>query len=625
LSGLVLAQSDTASVKKNKVRPIFIPIADFEAFNIKTKAMDTSLDMLSQLNPFRKTNMAYQDLGLIGTAIQPLSLSTLKKTGFDLGFNTMNTWMFQNGSNERIIVAPTPYTMIHYSQGAKDLIFLNILHTQNITKRWNAGIDFRRLKTNNYLFFNLSGDAYNKIRIPSTYNVKLFTSYHTKRDKYYLLGSLTSNKIRQRETGGLTDPIAFDTTSGRRRVFDNPLSNATNFINQRALFFSHYLRFGKTSYQTILKDSTKLDTISFDFRPRGFFYHTLNASSSKFYYKDPNYDTLFYPKPIFGDTTSDSLVLREVTNAVGIVLKASYKQFRNVLKMGAEMSNYGIYNVYTKQDNTYNLSLNGSLLMALTGKKNEIELIGKGQYFIAGYNSGDYMLNAAGKILIEDRIRLSGSISSQRHVADYFQSVATTNHLIWNQKLTPTLRNGIDASVEWLPMRINAGFNISNFQNYNIYFFNSAPKGIDFSYLNLFVSHHIKLGKFHWHNRIAYQEISKTFNLPKLNFSGGVFYENYFFKHNMLARIGADYYWFSSYYADAFNPYLRQFVWQNSTKIGNYPYLDVYISAQVQTMNLYVRFEHINQGISGNRFYSTPNYPNPPRFFRFGVNWRIFN
>lgn len=92
----------------------------------------------------------------------------------------------------------------------------------------------------------------------------------------------------------------------------------------------------------------------------------------------------------------------------------------------------------------------------------------------------------------------------------------------------------------------------------------------------------------------------------------------------MLARIGIDYYWFSSYYADAYNPFLRQFVWQNNTQIGNYPYIDVYASAQIQTMNLFIRLEHVNQGISGNG-YPTPLYPNPPRFFRFGVNWRLFN
>lgn len=93
----------------------------------------------------------------------------------------------------------------------------------------------------------------------------------------------------------------------------------------------------------------------------------------------------------------------------------------------------------------------------------------------------------------------------------------------------------------------------------------------------------------------------------------------------MLARIGMDYYWYSSYYADAYNPYIRQFTWQNTTKIGNYPYFDFYMSAQVQTMNLFIRFEHINQGLTGNRYYSTPLYPNPPRFFRFGLNWRLFN
>lgn len=625
ISAMAVGQTDSTKKNQNKIRPVFISVQDFETLNHKLQAFDTSLNGFHQLNPYRKHNQANQDLGLIGTPIQPLFLNTTKQAGFDLGFNRMNTWMYNtNGGDEKIIISPSPYTKLNYSQGEKELVFLEVLHTQNFTPRWNAGIDYRRLKTNNYLFFNLDGDAYNKIRLPSIYNLKLFTSYRSKSDKYFLLANITYNKTTLRETGGLSNPLSFDTTSGKRRVFDNPLVNASNYINQPAVFVKNYYRFGKTSLITNKRDSNTIDTLGLDFAPKGYFYHTFHASRSIFKYKDPLADTPHY-KSHFTEGINDSMVMKEMTNAVGMVVKTTYKQFSNLIKASAEYSNYGIFNNFTGQNAFYNLSLNGMIKAALTSKFGEVELNGEGQIFMAGYNSKDYLLQAGTKLLIKNKFKLDAQFSSQRHVADFFQTIGFTSPIKWNQTLKPTYRNGLDASLEWIPWQLKAGFTASNFQNYNIYFFDTVPKGIDFNYLNIYVSNNLKFGKFTWHNRLSYQQISETFHLPKLFLSGGVFIENRFFKKNMLARIGVDYYWFSSYYADAYNPYIRQFVWQNTTKIGNYPYFDFYMSAQVQTMNLFIRFEHINQGISGNRYYTTPLYPNPPRFFRFGVNWRLFN
>ncbi len=621
---MVMGQSDSTTRPIRKIRPVFISIQDLESLKPNIQAFDTSLNGFHQLNSYRKQNIAYQDLGLIGTPGQPLNLTTIKQPGFDLGFNRMNTWMYNKTSaDERIIIAPTGYTKLNYSQGAKELIFLELLHTQNITRRWNAGIDYRRLKTNNYLFF-ISGDEYNKIRIPAISNVKLFSSYHGKKDKYYILGAITYNKITLRETGGLKYPLSFDTTSGRLRVFENPLINVTNTINQPSLVINQYYRFGVTSYQTQLNDSNRIDTLSFDFAPKGYFYHTFQLSKTTFKYKDLLPDTFYYPS-FFTEPIFDSMALKEMTNSIGFAIKTTYKQFSNFIKTGIEHSNIGVFNSFFGQRAFNNLSLNGTILAALTSKFGEIELTGNGKWFIAGYNNKDYLLQTGAKLLVKEKFKLLAQISSQRHVADYFQNIGFTTPIKWNQTLKPALRNGLDASLEWLPWQLIVGFAASNFQNYNIYFFNSAPKGIDFNYLNVYVSNNLKFGKTHWNNRISYQEISQTFHLPKLSVSGGIYFENRFFKKNMLARIGVDYFWYSSYFADDYNPYLRQFVWQDKTKIGNYPYLDFYISAKVQTMNLFIRFEHINNGISGNRYYSTPLYPNPPRFFRFGVCWRLFN
>ena len=262
---------------------------------------------------------------------------------------------------------------------------------------------------------------------------------------------------------------------------------------------------------------------------------------------------------------------------------------------------------------------------SLSSKLGALELNARGNLYLSGYNAKDYLFNGGIKLLFSDKLVMNGMISSQRHAATFVQSIYYSSPITWKQSLKPTYRNGLDAGAEWIPLKLKFGISALNFQNYYLFMPHSQPQGFDFNYLSIYVSQSSNIGKVHWNNRIHYQKVSKTFHIPEWWVAGGVYFENRFFRKNMLARIGMDYYWFSSYFADEYNPYLRQFVWQNSNKIGNYPYLDFYASAQVLTMELYIRFEHLNEGLSGNRYYATPLYPNNPRFFRFGVNWRLFN
>lgn len=626
ISNGILGQSDSAKTNtKQKIRPYFTDLQSFENLKRTRRSYDTSLDGIHRLNPYLKASLPYQDLGLVGTPIQPLFLKTIKDPGFDPGFNRLKDWMVhQSDSDIQLVTAPTPYTFLNYCQGAKDLIFLDVLHTRNITPRFNAGLKYRRIKTNNYLFYQMGGDLYNKIRIPSIYNLDLFGSYRSKTDKYYVLGNLVLNKINVRESGGLTYPLSFDSTKGNLRVFENPLNDASNSLKQHAAGFRQYYRFGTTTYQTVIKDSVP-DTLSFDFRPNGYFFHNLLVRRTLFQYLDPQADTPYYPFPAFGNNTNDSIALKEINNDAGIFINVGKRNINQQVKLAVSHSQYWYHNAHNSQDVFHNLSLYGALHTALNSRPGFVHLNANGRLYVSGYNSKDYLSSIQATLAIRKKFILEGNLLSQRHTPDYFQTKANTNFAIWDQNLNPVYRNGLNAKMDIIPLGLKAGINVSNFRNYVLYYRNSAPSGVDFSYLEWFVSNHIQFGACTWHNRISNQTVSKTFHLPEWTLAGGLFWEHKFFKKNMQARFGLDYYWYSSYYADRYIPWLRQFVWQNDVKIGNYPYIDLYISATVQTMNLFVKFEHLNQGISGNRYYASPEYPNPPRFFRFGLNWRLFH
>ena len=82
--------------------------------------------------------------------------------------------------------------------------------------------------------------------------------------------------------------------------------------------------------------------------------------------------------------------------------------------------------------------------------------------------------------------------------------------------------------------------------------------------------------------------------------------------------------YFTEYYADAYMPSLRTFYLQKDVKIGNYPYLDFYITFKIKRANIFVGYTNIYTLAKDNRYFTTPHYPMRDSKFIFGVRWRLY-
>lgn len=610
-----------SSVSKPKIRPLFIYTKDIENFRQTSNTFDTTLHNFQFINPIRKRNLSFQNLGLPGTPQKNYFIDKLKDPGFDLGFNNMDIWLINcNEENDKIVYSPTPYSSLNYSQGEKDLIFIEASHTQNINSRINAGIDYRRIKTNNYLFFNFDNQEYNRVRIPNIYNLKLYTSYRAKNDKIYIIGNIIFNKSTLRESGGLKYPEMFDTTSGKLRAFENNLKNANNSIKQYATNIKTYYRFGNTKFIIKQKDSSLKDTTGLMFIPKSYLFHNIYISHSRYYYTDPNTDTPYYSVSYFGKGVSDSIVFKEISNSLGLAFKSK----NLILKTNVVLSNYGVYNKFYGQQVFHNIAVKCDLSFAKDNKNLNFNYGINTNYFLSGYNKNDYLIKAFIDISKQGYFGAIADVFSQQNSPDYVQNLYFSNHAIWNQKLDKTLRNGFSLNIKINKLNTTIDFAVCNFNNYILYYKNTSPSSIDFTYISADIENKLKLKKIKFENRIVFQKTSKTYNVPLLILNGQLFYENFLFKKNMFARIGIDYNWNSNFFADFYIPYLRQYVWQNEIKTGNYPYVGLFFSASVQTVNFFIKFEHINQGILGSNYYNTYLYPEVPRFFSMGIKWRLF-
>jgi hypothetical protein len=102
-----------------------------------------------------------------------------------------------------------------------------------------------------------------------------------------------------------------------------------------------------------------------------------------------------------------------------------------------------------------------------------------------------------------------------------------------------------------------------------------------------------------------------------------IYFRTHIFKKAAVLQTGFQLMYFSEYYADAYMPELRMFYIQNNQKIGNYPYLDVYLTLMVKRVRIFVKMSHLNSYLGDYRYYMAPSYPARDARFSFGASWRF--
>ena len=128
-------------------------------------------------------------------------------------------------------------------------------------------------------------------------------------------------------------------------------------------------------------------------------------------------------------------------------------------------------------------------------------------------------------------------------------------------------------------------------------------------------------------NSATYQKISNdsVLHLPDLTFYNSSYFQMRFFKRVLTMQIGFDLRYNSAYLIDGFMPATGLYYNQYEKEYGDYPYFDFFINVKLKRARLFFKWDHINQGLSGNQYYTVLNHPMNPRGFRFGLSWRFWN
>jgi hypothetical protein len=135
-----------------------------------------------------------------------------------------------------------------------------------------------------------------------------------------------------------------------------------------------------------------------------------------------------------------------------------------------------------------------------------------------------------------------------------------------------------------------------------------------------------KIGHLSIDNRVTYHWLpdSVIIRLPQFVTRNSIYYTFDIAKKSAKIQIGIDAFYFTACYADAWMPVTAQFILQNDKSIGNYAYFDAFVSMKVRPVRFYLKFDHVNSGFMGAKYYLAPHQPYSDRAMKFGISW-VFN
>ncbi len=271
---------------------------------------------------------------------------------------------------------------------------------------------------------------------------------------------------------------------------------------------------------------------------------------------------------------------------------------------------------------------------AVSGKiKRYVDWGADAKYYPSGYRGGDLSLGA--NITLRAYIRehpliLSGRFRQELRSPGYWHQNLFSNHYAWFNSFDKEseTRFEVNFSVPDIALEVGAWQGIMGDMIYYGPDSRVAQHSGTVSLTSLYARKDFRIGGFHLDHRALVQITSNESVLPVPTLSAflSYYYEFWVVRDVLRVQVGFDGRFNTAYYAPSYNPALSAFYNQREVKIGNYPYLDVFVSAKWKRMRILLKLQHLNQDLFGNgEYFQVAHYPLNPRMFKFGISWSFYD
>lgn len=598
-------------VQLEKIEPDTFPVATFSALDPDRTYpfADSLLDgFFHQYDPVRRRQFDYKNLGVPGSAHQPLVYTPRLRRGIDIGLHSYDLYI-RPAESLAFYKLERPLTNLEFTRGSdQSNSNFTAQFSRNFTNNLNFSIDYRRLAElgSAALFPNQQGR-----------NTSLSTGFFTqsKSGRYRAFMIYADNKLEHNDNGGLSEePV-------REGAFYTPSSASVHLLDagtryrQQEILYAQYYKPGK-------KDSTTSTVSRYLFQVG----HQLGyrGSTYKFFDPSPAADAAFY-----GSFQTDNRGVRHF-----IQHNKLENQFRLLLQKnvpnpisGLELNlTHVLHRLRQEPEDTIlqEVFAGGKWrLVPVEALRIEVD----GQLGLLG-SAGDYQLHGQMELDLGDWGMFSGSVLSQLYRPTVVQNqFFVTQQAVWQHDFNKTLESSLQSALtirKW-QLAVEAGYHLIGqgifFDTAGLVFQSASVQSV----AQLSVQKHLKFWKLHLDNQLMFQATTGQYlRLPAWYGKHSFYFSGNLFKV-METRMGVDIRYTNAYYADAYFPLTGQFHLQNKTLIPFYPAIDAYFDMRVTRFRAFVKVEHIGDALYQNKlYYWVPDYPRPPvSGFRLGVKWRL--
>lgn len=668
---LLMQQSAAYYVPLDSVDALIMAFRPYDGkrFYVHRVVMDTTL------NHFHDRSNVVLDRYKVGAWLGNLGLSYysplyhLREAPTDFMF-TDNLRLYMHVPEEiDYFRTEKPYTLLQYSLAGgsgKEEVRMHITHTQNVNERTNLGLLFDSNAADGQYAHQATGDN----------AFTLFGSYRG--EKYQLFSSLTLNKIKMKENGGLTNLNNFYTTNRSTDVYDTYSSSGQTVLNQTdfqvtqsyAFTFRHLVRvdtiFSQPPDSLIamipdtlsMEDSLKMvaGMVEMDFDSvynktvsRLTLVHSLKYTSGRRTFKDELADApTLYPTPYISPRTNDHLNYSRLQNTIELMMQEKQRA-RMTAGFGVGLLNeidhydYGIIpdTVRTSSDTIVHTRRNFSHVNTAftgrffnhTGRKLNWDIGAK--LYVTGYKLGAFEVDgdvrfhtysAAGR----NTLTLGATITNE--TPGYFLDKYSSNHFIWDNHFDDAQHIRLRASFENPQRGLKVGAYVSQL-NKLIYFDRDAlpaQTGKAIVAATGVVEKHVKAGHFHFLFDLYGQYSSEEDILPLPSFTGlqSSYFESWVVPDVLLMQLGYDVRYFTSYYAYAYMPATGVFHLQQEEKLGNYPFFNAFVDFKLKRMHISVTGESLHSLLNGRlekKYFTVYRYPLNEARIKVGISWAFYD
>ncbi len=585
------------------------------------------------------------NLGAYGLATRDLLFNPNKSIGFQTGYNALDRYLVKADSVQ-YYRARARYSEL-YAVGFffNDQIFRAKL-AQNLHSRLNIGAEYNAANT----------DGFYQNQQYSDRKGSVFSWYESPSLRYNLLTNFTFNTLDASENGSIVnDEVFSNNPESRGSLSEIPNLRGANADRPRTkwkdigFFMRQSLYLGRID--TINKNLPEMEI-----RPTNVMAHNLYLQNRRymFYKNEADANGIFPLNNLVqvGDTTKVTTLTNEFTYSFFLRSPSLANEIKLDLGFQNDLIWYGedrqrdSNSIALLQDTIYRTTFQNSMVKGRLGYQfsDRVDVSLGVNQIVLGENFGDFLYEAQANISGGDNLGYIqlGAYTQSKSPEMIFQRANLSYHQWRPEQTNFTNTRTQNLSFSYVNPKLRFTGKAEYFLMDGFLYFREVANPQDdpalsrviepaqhgaLNLLKLTVTQNFSFRKFHLDNRAVYQksDAMDVLAIPEL-YTWHSFYYADVLSEVLDFRLGLDARFNTPFRNPSYALNAGQFYNDNAgIEFSTYPIFDIWATANIKRVNLFLSYNFVNQHIAPNGFYTVRRYPMQDANIRFGLSWKFYD